>query len=145
MSETSLPETSLRSRTTMITLCLATIAAGLLLRRFGMGLSLPFGIVKYGGSLLWGTMVYLLLAVIAPRRPASWLAILAALIALGVELSRLYHTPWLDAFRLTTPGALLLGRVFSLWNLVAYGAGIALGSGIDRLIGRVRSPEVLGP
>lgn len=131
-----MPEASLRSRGVMIALCLATIASGLLLRRFGMGLSLPFGIVKYGGSLLWGTMVYLLLAVIAVRQPASWLAFLAAAIALCVELSRLHHTPWLDAFRLTTPGALLLGRVFSLWNLAAYGAGIALGWATDRRIGR---------
>lgn len=145
MSETNAHETDLRSRATMIALCLATIASGLLLRRFGMGLGLPFGVVKHGGSLLWGTMVYLLLAVFAVHRPTFRLAILAALIALCVELSRLYHTPWLDAFRLTTPGALLLGRVFSPWNLVAYGAGIALGAGLDRLIARVRSPEIPGP
>lgn len=138
VSETSESETGLRSRGMMIALCLATIAAGLLLRRFGMGLGLPFGVVKYGGSLLWGTMVYLLLTIIARRQPASRLAILAALIALCVELSRLYHTPWLDAFRLTTPGALLLGRVFSPWNLAAYGAGIALGWATDRLIARAR-------
>jgi hypothetical protein len=129
-------ETRPRSRRVMIVFCLAIIIAGLLLRRFGPGLGLPFIIVKYGGSLLWGTMVYALLAVIAMRRPAAQLAGLAALIALSVELFRLYHTPWLDAFRLTTPGALLLGRVFSPWNLVAYGVGIGLGWGADRLLGR---------
>lgn len=118
----------------MIVFCLAIILSGLLLRRFGPGLGLPFIVVKYGGSLLWGTMVYALLAVIAVRRPAAQLAALAALIALSVELFRLWHTPWLDAFRLTTPGALLLGRVFSPWNLVAYGAGIGLGWGVDRLL-----------
>ena len=41
------------------------------------------------------------------------------------KLFRLYHTPWLDGFRLTTAGALLLGRVFSLWNMLAYAIGIA--------------------
>jgi hypothetical protein len=102
------------------------IAAGLLLRRFGPGLGLPFLVVKYGGSLLWGMMVCLLLAVIAPRRTVAQLATTAALISVGVEVFRLYHTPWLDGFRLTTPGALLLGRVFSLWNLAAYGLGILL-------------------
>jgi hypothetical protein len=40
--------------------------------------------------------------------------------------------PWLDAFRLTTTGALLLGRVFSPWNMVAYGFGIAAGALLDR-------------
>ncbi|CAN7654496.1 DUF2809 domain-containing protein [Bosea sp. LjRoot9] len=120
----------------MIAFCLAIIISGLLLRRFGPGLSLPFIVVKYGGSLLWGTMVYALLASIAMRRPAAQLAGLAAVTALSVELFRLWHTPWLDAFRLTTPGALLLGRVFSPWNLVAYGVGIGLGWGADRLLRR---------
>lgn len=50
------------------------------------------------------------------------------------RLSRLVHTPWLDAFRLTTAGAQLLGRIFSLWNLVAYFAGIVVGVWLDRLI-----------
>jgi hypothetical protein len=120
----------------MIVFGIAIIISGLLLRRFGPGLGLPFSVVKYGGSLLWGTMVYALLASIAPGRSATRLAGLAALIALGVELFRLWHTPWLDAFRLTTPGALLLGRVFSPWNLVAYGVGIGLGWGADRLLRR---------
>jgi beta-N-acetylhexosaminidase len=26
------------------------------------------------------------------------------------------------------PGALLLGRIFSMWNLLAYGVGIAIGA-----------------
>jgi hypothetical protein len=40
---------------------------------------------------------------------------------------------WLDAFRLTLAGALLLGRIFSPWDMVAYGAGIILGLLLDRL------------
>lgn len=136
MPEESPPETSPRSRQVMIVFCIAIIISGLLLRRFGPGLGLPFSVVKYGGSLLWGTMVYALLASIAPGRSATRLAGLAALIALGVELFRLWHTPWLDAFRLTTAGALLLGRVFSPWNLAAYGVGIGLGWGADRLLRR---------
>ena len=53
--------------------------------------------------------------------------------AVVVETSRLVHVPWLDAFRVTTAGALLLGRIFSPWNLVAYAAGIVFGVWIDRL------------
>jgi hypothetical protein len=54
-------------------------------------------------------------------------------IAVCVELFRLAHAPWLDAFRLTTAGALLLGRVFSPWNMLAYGVGIILAMLLDRL------------
>ena len=115
-------------------LFLITIS-GLLLRRFGYSVDLPFVVVKYGGSLLWGSMVYFLLAfavggLSARIRPAG-IAIIAFAIAICVELFRLYHTPWLDAFRLTTAGALLLGRIFSLWNIVAYAFGIAAACVLD--------------
>ena len=40
------------------------------------------------------------------------IALIAAVIAIGVELFRLVHFPWLNAFRLTLPGALLLGAHF---------------------------------
>jgi hypothetical protein len=81
-------------------------------------------VAKYAGSTLWGAMVYAGLRTLHPR--ASILAALsvAATIALGVEFSRLYHQPGLDAFRSTMAGRLLLGNIFSVWNLVAYGAGI---------------------
>lgn len=124
-------ETAPRSRLVTIALLLAIIASGLLLRRFGPAAGLPFVVVKYGGSLLWGTMVYVVLTVVASRRPATLLAMLAGLIAASIEFSRLCHTPSLDAFRLTMTGALLLGRVFSPWNLVAYGLGILLGCWAD--------------
>ena len=45
-----------------ICLCVAIIISGLTLRRFGIGLGLPAIIVKYGGSMLWATMVFFLVA-----------------------------------------------------------------------------------
>lgn len=119
----------------LIRACLApvVIACGLSLRWYGFPLGLPAFVVKYGGSLLWATMVLLLVGVLLPRLSRSRLAAIALVIAIIVEFSRLVHTPWLDAFRLTTPGALSLGRIFSLWNLVAYAIGIAFGVWVDRL------------
>jgi hypothetical protein len=115
-----------------ICLCLLVIACGLALRGFGPGLGLPLPIVKYGGSILWGTMVFLLVAIVARSQPRLRIALISIAIAVCVELFRLVHTPWLDEFRLTLAGALLLGRVFSVWNMVAYGAGIGLGLVLDR-------------
>ena len=69
---------------------------------------------------------------------------IAAVIAVGVELFRLVHTPWLDSFRLTMAGALLLGRIFSPWDILAYAVGIALGALLDNLvlaIVRIASPH----
>jgi Protein of unknown function (DUF2809) len=112
-------------------LCLAIMISGLALRGFGL-LGLPALVVKYGGSMLWATMVFFLVALAASRLSRWSIALISAAIAIGVELFRLVHAPWLDAFRLTLAGALLLGRIFSLWNLLGYGAGIVLGVAIDR-------------
>ncbi|WP_373322296.1 DUF2809 domain-containing protein [Methylobacterium thuringiense] len=48
------------------------------------------------------------------------------------ERLRLFHTPGLDAFRLTLTGQLLLGRIFSVCNLIAYAVDIAVAAGVDR-------------
>jgi hypothetical protein len=111
-------------------LCLSIIICGLALRRFGFSLGLSALIVKYGGSILWGAMVYFVVAMTGSSRLS--IALMSAAIAVGVELFRLVHAPWLDAFRLTLPGALLLGRIFSAWDMLAYGVGIVLGMGLDR-------------
>ena len=102
------------------------VAAGLALRRFGYDLVLPFVAVKYGGSALWGAMVFLLVATLTRSTRIVMVAAAALGITVCVELSRLYQTPEFDAFRLTTAGKLLLGRVFSLWNILAYAVGIGL-------------------
>jgi Protein of unknown function (DUF2809) len=118
-------------------LCLSIIVSGLALRRYGFGLGLPAFVVKYGGSILWAAMVYLSVALAAPSLSRSRAAMIAASIAACVELFRLVHAPWLDDFRLTTAGALLLGRIFSLWDMLAYGAGIIFGVLLDRFGWRV--------
>ena len=107
------------------------IVLGLVLRRFGYAVDLPFIVVKYGGSALWGAMVYLLVALFVTSSRPAVISVTALFITISVELFRLYHTPWLDAFRLTTAGALLLGRVFSLWNMLAYAIGIAAACAFD--------------
>jgi Protein of unknown function (DUF2809) len=106
---------ALRRAAIMLGLALVVIALGLLLRFEGPRFGLPAPAVKYGGSVLWGTMVLFLVAALRPRLSRSRLGLAAMAIAVVVELIRLLHTPWLDDFRLTLAGALLLGRIFSLW------------------------------
>jgi hypothetical protein len=114
-------------------LCLSIMIIGLALRGFGFRLGLPGFVVKYGGSVLWATMVFFLVAMAARARSRWSVAVISAAIAVGVELFRLVHAPWLDDFRLTMAGALLLGRIFSAWDMLAYGVGIVLGVLLDCL------------
>lgn len=134
------PIAPLRTALTRGALALVVIACGLSLRWYGFPLGLPAFVVKYGGSLLWATMVFLLVGVLLPRLSRAQIAAIAMAIAVVVEFSQLVHTPWLDAFRLTTAGALLLGRIFSLWNLVAYAVGIVVGTWLDSYV--VRSSKL---
>jgi len=69
------------------------------------------------------------------------IGLIFSVIAVGVELFRLFHTLWLDEFRLTLAGVLLLGRIFSVWNILAYAAGILLAVGLDRLDGSTLATE----
>jgi hypothetical protein len=134
----------LRARRTCIRagLCVAIIACGLALRAWGFGLGLPAFVVKYGGSVLWGTMAFLLVAIAGSRLSPTRVTAVAVTVAITVELFRLVHLPCLDAFRLTLPGALLLGRIFSLGNMLAYGVGIAIGAMLDRSVLSAIRPRV---
>lgn len=115
-------------------LCLLIVVSGLALRGFGFSFGLSAFVVKYGGSSLWAAMVFFLVAMAASRSSRLGIALISSAIAVGVELFRLLHAPWLDAFRLTLPGALLLGRIFSPWNILAYGVGIIFAMSLDRMV-----------
>lgn len=121
----------MRSRSLSLSLALiaATVAAGLVVRF--APLSLPWFVAKYGGSMLWALMVYWIVSMLLPGLRIAAVAAIACGVAACVECFKLYHSPALDAFRLTTPGILLLGRFFSVWNIAAYWLAICLGAAID--------------
>lgn len=93
---------------------------------------------KYLGSMLWGAMVYCLAGFMRPRWPVSVVALVAASIAVSVELSQLWHTPWLDGFRQTRLGVLLIGRFFAWADIATYLIGIIVAAGVDRSVGDSR-------
>jgi len=82
--------------------------------------------------MLWALMIYWLVTTLLPRWSLSKAAVLAGILAAAVEFLKLYRTPALDAFRLTLPGILLLGRYFSVWDIVAYWLAIVAGAIVDR-------------
>lgn len=110
-------------------LILVTIAAGLTLRMAPLGL--PAFVVKYGGSTMWALMIYWLVTTVAPTRRIAPAVLLSGCIACAVEFFKLYRSPGVDAFRATLAGELLLGRYFSVKDLVVYAVAIAAGATID--------------
>lgn len=108
---------SLRSRQSLFWTAIIVVF-GLVIRR--APLHLPMSVTKYGGSLLWGAMVYAIFVAILPSRRPFEVGLVASVFALAVEFFKLVHTPALDAFRLTLAGQLLIGRFFSYADIVAY-------------------------
>ena len=95
------------------------------------GLNWPPMVAKYLGSFLWGAMVFCVAGFVRPRWRIGHLALAASCIAVAVELSQLWHTPWLDSFRQTRLGVLLIGRFFAWADILAYLAGIVTAASLD--------------
>jgi hypothetical protein len=91
----------------------------------------PGFIAAYAGDTLWATMVFWLLALVFRRAPTRSLAVAALSIAVAVEISQLYHAPWIDAVRANAFGALVLGYGFLWSDLACYAAGAVLAAAVD--------------
>jgi len=118
-----------RSRVVYAIALVLVIAAGLASRRFGH--ALPAFVADYAGDTLWAAMVFVCLGLLFPRQPTRTLALAALALAYADEISQLYHAPWIDAIRRTTPGALVLGWGFLWSDLACYTAGVALAAGVE--------------
>jgi hypothetical protein len=102
-----------------------TILVGLASRKF-MVLGPAPGDVLYATLLYWG------MRFLAPTRPRRHAMAAALALSVGVELSQLLHSPWLDALRATRVGGWVLGHGFLWGDLVCYGVGVGLGAALDR-------------
>lgn len=105
----------------------ALVAALLALASRRYGSALPLFVARYAGDTLWATMVYFAVGAVLPRASALWVAAVALAGSYAVEVSQLYHTPWLDDFRRTGFGGLLLGHGFLWTDVACYTVGVALG------------------
>ena len=125
-----------RTLKSSLVLFFITVMAGLAVRMAPLGL--PAVVVKYGGSMMWAVMIYWIAstALLLWRLPV--VGLIAGAIATGVEFFKLYHSPGMDAFRLTLPGMILLGRFFSVRDIVAYWVAIGAAAWLD---GRIRRLE----
>ena len=101
------------------------VIAGLASRRYRE--QLPEFLAEYAGDTLWSLMVLLLVSMLLAGRPLLVRAAITLALALLVEISQLYHAPWIDAIRQTTLGGLVLGFGFLWTDLVCYSVGVTIG------------------
>jgi hypothetical protein len=112
----------------------ATVAVGLAVHRLNLGLH-PL-VRDVTGDALWAMMIFFGLGVVQPVMGWRTRLGLAVVICFGVELSQLYHRPWLDAVRATTPGHLVLGSGFDPRDFLSYLLGVITAAGLDQAIVR---------
>ncbi len=112
--------------------CLGSVIAIGLLWRSSL-FSLPASLSKYGGDALWSLMVFFGFGLLLSRFSTTTTAALALMFSFLVEISQLYHSPWIDEIRSTRLGALVLGSVFNWPDFGAYIAGVLIGVALEFL------------
>jgi hypothetical protein len=95
---------------------------------------LPTFLAEYAGDTLWALMLFLLVSTPLADRSILARAAISLALAFLVELSQLYHAPWIDSIRQTTLGGLVLGFGFLWTDLICYSVGILIGSLIELVI-----------
>lgn len=96
--------------------------------------SLPPWYVQYFGDYLWAMLIFFGLALIRPRWGTLKVLTAAILFTCVIEVTQLFHPPWLQYLRSIKICALVLGHGFLWSDLVAYTLGISTGAILEWLI-----------
>src|SRR5271157_384064 len=112
-----------RRRNPLIQIILIALACllGIGSRRYAH--ALPGFIAAYAGDTFWAFAAFLGIGLVLPRASTRTVAMLAMAFSVAIELSQLYHAPWIDSIRHTTLGGLILGFGFLWSDLVCYALG----------------------
>lgn len=114
-----------RNRIVYFLLIIITILAGLGSRHYGG--HLPSWVHLYLGDSLWALMVFWMVGFLFRQKATGWVAVVSLLFSYIIEISQLYHAPWIDAIRATTLGGLVLGFGFLWSDMLCYTIGIVFG------------------
>ncbi len=88
---------------------------------------LPLFIATYTGDTLWALQAFLTIGFLFPSFPTIKIAIIALAFAFFIEVTQLYHAPWLDDIRQYRLAGLVLGYGFLWSDLLCYSVGVMLG------------------
>ncbi len=88
---------------------------------------LPGFLAAYAGDTLWALAAFLGFGLLLPTASTWRVAVLALSFSVVIEVSQLYHAPWIDSIRQTTLGGLILGFDFVWSDLACYAVGVGLG------------------
>lgn len=129
-----------RDRLSYALLIITTIALGLGSRQYAF--LFPPWVKLYLGDFLWSMMVFWILCFLFRTGKSSFLAIQALGFSFLIEISQLYHAPWIDSIRANRLGSLVLGSGFLWSDLVSYSLGIGVGFLLEKIINKISYPKL---
>ena len=122
----------MKRRIVYLLFAIVTMLVGLASRRYRQ--HLPSVIGAYSGDVLWALMLFVVVSFVLAGRPLVQRCTISLVVAIAVEVSQMYHAPWIDGIRNTTLGGLVLGFGFLWSDLVCYTLGITAGAMADRFL-----------
>ena len=120
-----------RRRNPLIGIALIALVSALGIGSRRYATALPGFVADYAGDTLWALAAFLGFGVLLPGASTRRVALLAMAFSVAVEVSQLYHAPWIDAIRRTTLGGLILGFGFLWSDLACYALGVGIGVLVD--------------
>ena len=94
-------------------------------------------LVIYLGDTLWAATAYLVVCFICPSIKIKNALIISLAFCYLIEISQLYHAPWIDAVRANRFAALILGFGFLWSDFICYTIGVGLAVLTDVMLLRV--------
>lgn len=125
-----------RNRVVYLILIIIVMILGLLSRKLD---NIPVIISLYAGDILWALMVFLIVDFIFNNKSILFNISIAIIFSYGIEISQLYHAPWIDSIRNTTLGGLILGFGFLWSDLICYTIGVLIGGIIESIFKRTNT------
>jgi hypothetical protein len=116
---------------------IAVVVLGLSSRRYSR--VLPEFFASYAGDTLWALTAFLAIGILFPRWSTMRVCVTALLFAFAIELSQLYHSPWVNQIRHTMLGGFILGYGFLWSDLLCYVVGISIGCTLEMLLKRLNA------
>jgi hypothetical protein len=108
------------------------VALGLASRRYAS--MLPVFLARHAGDTLWATMVFTGIGFLAPRWSSTRVVVAALAACYSIEITQIYHAPWLDNLRHMPGVGLVLGYGFLWSDIACYTVGVALGLVLERIV-----------
>ena len=125
-----------RNRVVYLILIIIVMILGVLSRKLD---NLPVIVSLYAGDILWALMVFLIVDFVFNNKSILFNISIAIMFSYGIEISQLYHAPWIDSIRNTTLGGLILGFGFLWSDLICYTIGIFIGGIIESIFKRINT------